>query len=562
MTTESTHDYAARVLDPAGDIPLGLDRISGGVSLDGSRIPHVESEITVAVPDAALLEQLDPRDSRRVVIDVRATFPIGTRQRSFDLGIREATPDRAGGTVTLRLASDEAILMDYAQLVDDNGPRAHQASLRAVCNYVLGKIGAALQPGTLDADVTAYWAVTNLVTNPRLANDAGSWLVGSGASAGARVVMSAPLPPIGNTAFRWTAAAGESNVVPLSTRFRVTPGKWYVFSAYICSGTARQARAAIQWWSAGNVLSSTTFGAPIASDVTAFRRVSVIAQCPPGAEEVVPYISTLANASGNLHYVSCAMFHEGNELVPYGDGATAPGAGYTWAWQGNPHASTSTRTPVIERRPETLLWTAGVSGMAFLEVLLKSAGLRLVCDEQRRWTLRDADYRANGAQSYRHAVNIETADERLSRDEADWYDAAVYDYVWVDAAGIQHRRQDTYALHTPPSKVLRVELTDTPFPGPGRAQHIVERAQGRGRTVTVSAIPSWLEQTDQPLSILLEGTPIQTGIAGSIRFNFSNDTVTASSRTTDTPASAWELIPSGESWLDSPAGASWIGEVI
>lgn len=540
MTTISEHEVSVRLLNPGGDVPLSwAENSPGQVTLDSAAFPYVQGTVKIAVEDAMLLEDLDPRDSRRLAITAARD---GGSPRTFNLGVREATPDRAGGTVTLRLASDEAVLMDYAQLVDDNGPRAHQASLRAVCNYVLGKIGAALQAGGPDADVTAYWSVTNLVPNPRLANDANAWQTGSGASGGGRLVMSAPLPPVGNTAYRWTAAAGDSNAVPLSALYRVTPGKWYVFTAYLCSGTTRQARAAIQWWSAGgSVASSTSYGAFITSDVTAFHRVSVIAQCPPGAEQAVPYINTVGNASGNLHYASCAMFHEGNEVIPYYDGATAAGGGYTHAWQAAVHASTSTRTPAVERRPEALRWSAGDSGMAFLETLLKSAGLRIVCDEQRRWFLRGNDYRAGGAQAYRYGVNIKTASESLSRDDNSWRDGAVYEYIWTDDDGIEQRRLDAFALPGA-SKIAKVELRNTPYPGPGRAQYMVERAQGTGRTVSVTANPAWDEVTDQALSILLEDTPIQTGIIASVRYDFGDDSVEITSRTTDTPAGAIDLL--------------------
>ncbi|WP_341934714.1 hypothetical protein MRBLWO14_000286 [Microbacterium sp. LWO14-1.2] len=554
MTTISKLEYAAKLLNP--DRAVRLD--GGQLTLDSERFTHVAGNVTLAVDDPALLDALDPRLSSR--LQITATRDGGT-PRVFDLGIREMSPDRQAGTVRLQLASDEAILQDFAQLVDDPAPRQREASLRSVCNYVLGKIGTQLQPGTEDANVTAYWEIVNQLTNPRLANDAAAWQTGSGATAGNRVVMSAPLPPVGNTAYQWTAAPGDSNVVPLTSRYRVTPGKWYVFTAYLCSGVTRQARAAIQWWSAGgSVASSTAFGAFITSDVTAFRRLFVIAQCPPGVEQAVPYINTVGNASGNLHYGTCGMFYEGNELVGYFDGATPDTTAYDYAWQAGAHASTSSRTPRVERSPEALIWRAGTSAMAFLEPLLKVAGLRIVCDERRRFTLRAGDYRAEGNQTYRQAVNIATADESVSRDDDSWFDAAVYEYVWTDADGIEQRRVDAFAL--PPStgmpKVLRVELRDTPYPGPGRAEHIVRRAQGRGRTFTVSAVPpTLLEQTDQPLSIRLEGSPIQTGIAASVEFNLDDDHVTVTSRTTDTPADAWILVPDEERWIDAPPNAPW-----
>lgn len=467
--------------------------------------------------------------------------PDGTA-RSFDLGVREATPSRADATVTLQLASDEAVLDDYAQLADDKTPRTHQASLRAVVNYVLGKIGATLQPGATDADVTAYWQVVNQITNPRLALDATGWQTGSGASSGGRVVMNTPLPAVGNTAYRWTASAGESNVVPVTSRYRVTPGKWYVFFAYICSGTARQARAAIQWWSAGgSVASSTALGALVNSDVTAFRQVAVIAKCPPGAEEAVPYVSTLGNAAGNLHYATMSMLYEGDELVEYFDGATPDTARYEYEFQAAAHNSTSTRTPTVERPPAALTWRAGVSGLQFLAPLVQASGFRLVCDERRRWTLRDASYRETGTQTYRERVNITQASEQLSRSAEDWFDGIVLAYTWTDDDGIEQTMYDTYAL-AGATKVIRREIR-APYPGPGRAQYAVTRAQGRGRTVTATKQADWTEHAEQTFSALLDGTPIQIGTADRVEFDISANTVTTTSRTTDTPVGAIVLLP-------------------
>ncbi|WP_292697679.1 hypothetical protein, partial [Microbacterium sp. 69-10] len=147
-----------------------------------------------------------------------------------------------------------------------------------------------------------------------------------------------------------------------------------------------------------------------------------------------------------------------------------------------------------------------------------------------------------GAQAWRYGVNITAADEKLSRDDESWFDGAVYVYRWTDETGAAQTRTDAYALTPSPSKVIRVEL-NTPYPGAGRAQNIVQRSPGKGRTVAVTGIPSWTEQTDQALQVLLDGTPIQTGITSSVRFNLDDDTVTVTSRTTDTPADAIDLLP-------------------
>ncbi len=101
------------------------------------------------------------------------------------------------------------------------------------------------------------------------------------------------------------------------------------------------------------------------------------------------------------------MWHEGREVVPYFDGATAAGSGYTYEWQDAAHASASSRLPVTERAPELFEWRAGVSAIDFLAPLVQANGFRLVCDEQRRWTLRGVNYIAPGsAVALRYGVNI------------------------------------------------------------------------------------------------------------------------------------------------------------
>lgn len=584
MTVTSTHAYSARVVKTGGDIPLALRLDNpGAVELNASGIPHATGEVTVAVENAMLLEELDPRDNRRVIIEAKRadtsapinsstsvletrsidrTEPVYGPPRVFNLGIREAIPNRAEGTVALRLASDEALLGDFAQLADDKNPRTYQASLRGVCNYVLGKIGAVLQAGTTDADVTPYWGITNLVTNPSLEVNADGYTAGTNANSPARVAVTFD-PPSG-FGIRWnTGGIGISYLdYAAASGIRVTAGRWYVLSGYMICSVASTGHGRVHFKNDEGVTIAQAVGASIGVTGSAWARPFVIAQAPAGATTVSIHFGYQATAANRQPHVDAVMFYEGNEVVPYFDGATGDTAFYDYSWSAAAHASASSRRAIVERLPESLVWRAGVSGMAFLETLLKAAGLRLVCDERRRWTLRDADYRGTGNQTYRHAANIETADETLSREDDAWFDAAVYEYSWTDQSGIDQRRVDAFALTGTPTKVLRVELPNTPFPGPGRAESIVRRAQGRGRTVTVSAIPTWTEQTDESLSVLLEGSPIQTGITGSVRFDFGGDTVTVTSRTTDTPAAAWILIPAGQKWNASPVGGTWTGEAI
>lgn len=544
-------DYAARILG-SPDVPVGLSSDTGTIALDVADAPHVTaSGITLTMPDPALLTELDPRDGRRLLIEVGG--------RPFDLGIREVTPDRAGSTVSVDLASDEALLDDFAQLVDDAGPREHEASLRAVCDYVLGKIGAALEPGDADADATAYWAVTNRAINGGLRADAAGWAAGSGTSAATRVTA----PTIdGLPSMRFTAS-GTGNAflnTPVSGA-RVTPGEEITVSVRMASATtSRPARVMLRFWNAsgGVILDSYSTAVMTSTNAAAPTTVSRTRVVPPGAVSVSAFVNTQVNTAGQNHYVSALFF--GSDDVPFFDGATVD-PHYTYAWEDAANSSTATRTPLVERDPESLLWRAGDSGLAFLRPLLVAAGLRLVCDEQRRWTLRDSTYRADGAQAYRFGVNILTADERLSRDSDEWFDGMVVPYTWTDRAGIEQTRVDAWALTATPTKVVRREIR-APYPGPGRAEYAVRRAQGKGRTLTASRQARWDEHAEQPITATLDGTPIQTGLAERVVFDIGENTVSVTARTTDTPASAWVLIPAGETWLDSPIGESWTEEII
>lgn len=560
-TTISEHVYTAKALKTGGDIVLSLDEDSpGALTLDASAIPHVQGSLRCAVEDAMLLVDLDPRSGRRVLVS--ATRDGGT-PRLFNLGLRNTRPNRADGNVELTLASDEAILQDFAQLVDDTGAWAFFTSLRGIVNYVLGKIGAALQPGTADANLTPYWSVTNLMPNPSVRGIVGNWVAGgSNATLAREAGHAAGSIPAGAdvttaTLTSWTgnsglgtggAVANTASVVPYAT---AKPNTLYTVSCYVYTNTAKTLRMMCQVFGAdGAVLDGGKVLKTQAVPAGAWTRIVATILTPPNTSRLGPFVYPDAAqqwTNGSTLRTTGWMLHEGDYPVPvpYFDGATPADANYTYAASGAAHASATTRTPKpgVERSPEALTWKAGVSAMDFLHPLLQATGLRLVCDETRKWWLRGDDYRAAGAQSWRWGVNIETADETLSREDDGWYDAAVYDYTWTDQNGVAQRRTDSFALVTPPTKVLRVEVRDTPYPGPGRAEAIVRRAQGRGRTVTVSGIPVWDERPGQLLSVILEGTPIQTGIAQSVSFDLAEDTVTVSSRTADTPAGAIDLLP-------------------
>lgn len=557
--------YSARILGTP-DIPVSIRNDTGRIISDSSRAPHVDASVTLSVEDALLLEDIDPRDNRRMVIEAGG--------RSFDLGIREASPNRGDAIVEVQLASDEALLGDFAQLVDDLGAWLLQASLRDVVDYVLDKIGAHLEPGSTDADMTAFWEVTNFIPNPSVRGVLGKWIAGGSNGALTRQTGLAGSPVPGVTTYTRTTWSGNSGsgqggaygqtgtVAPVVTcdAFGV-----YRLAVWVRSNVAKPVRLSVQIFAQdGSVLNG---GLDIGTETlvaNAWTLLEGTFTTPANAAKlgVFTYVQPGSQwTSGNTYDTLGWILHEGTLPVPSFDASTVD-ANYIYAASGDAHVSASTRTPFpLERSPEALIWQAGTSGLSFLAPLVQAAGFRLVCNERREWTLRDEAYREDGGLSYRYGVNLIAADETLARSAEEWFDGAVFVYTWTDRDGIEQTRTDAYALTADPTKVIRREI-DAPYPGPGRAEYAVRRAQGRGRTVTVTTQAQWNEAAEQPLTTTLDGTPIQTGTANRVEFDLAANTVTVTSRTTDTPAAAWVLIPVGEQWIDSPVGESWTEEII
>ena len=89
------------------------------------------------------------------------SYPDGINnnyERGFDLTIRSRKINLVEGTVDIELASDEALLQDYA-LVSSTNYSPASLQLRNVVKEVLALIGAYLEPGATDATITAAAAL-------------------------------------------------------------------------------------------------------------------------------------------------------------------------------------------------------------------------------------------------------------------------------------------------------------------------------------------------------------------------------------------------------------------
>jgi hypothetical protein len=583
--TTSKHTYRAFLIADPDDVEMPVR--GGTIRLDVASAPHVTASLTVSAPgvwefvpveypdegglglgygegaygaggyggyiteatwtpDEIALAALDPRLDARVRIEVDSVTAFGTVSRVFDLGLRSRSIAHGAAEIALELASDEALLLDWAPLADDKAPLALESSLRDVIDYVLGEAipGAALEssPST-DADVTRYWPITNIIPNPAPGVSSTDWQIGFNGVFVGSTVMGSPIPPMGPNAIQWTTGAGTSTLAAGEpSSFTVNAGEWYVWSVYLASGVATNARAALQWRSRDGVGTLTTdYGSVVSSDNLSFKRLHVIAQAPEGAESVWPFIDTAGNAASAAHFAAGAMLYQGEELVPYFDGDETDTAEYEYEWADDtkPHESASVRTPLVDGPDEHgLTWRAGVTALDFLAPLIQRGGMRLVCDELRQWTLRDEFYEADGSVSIRHALNMTAADETISRDSGIWFDAAVAQYTDPVTGKVT---TDHFALNTPYTR-LRVFEFDSAYPGPGFAEYAVNRAQERGRQIDARAVSDFSVVAEQSVTLYLDDTPAQVGKTEMVTFDLDNDEMTVSARTKDSPDGAIDLL--------------------
>lgn len=207
-------------------------------------------------------------------------------------------------------------------------------------------------------------------------------------------------------------------------------------------------------------------------------------------------------------------------------------------------------------------WSPGTSAWDFLEPILQQAGLRLWCDGRRSWRLAEKISTVKGSTVLSYLNTVTDGEDTIDRDAGEWFDAVQITYSWTDAWGMQQTAYD-WASTPGYSKVLSLEYTDTPYPGSGAAQLVLDRALGRGRVLTITAVSDYSVEPSSPVSMTLPNTPLQTGAVASVVWNWPESEMQVKSRgLVDTPKESWADLEPGESWNDSPVGASWIAEAV
>lgn len=558
--------------------------VSGGkVTLDESWSPYVQAEVEVPLSDLELLERIDPRDNQRVALSVGD--PVGGTDRVFDLALRGRTVDHKSGKVTLALASDEALLFDKRRLAGtvDSTPRTHENSLRALCSWALGKIGATLAPGTADAALPAAWDSTNLILDPRYTGTAGQWSQ-SAVTTAFNTSWPGSVDGVAHNAIQVSAPSNVDGFVNVGATsgmaFGMQVGKTYVFSATgrvttaiggtgpsevdAAYGTVLPRQRALVVHATGTGFSPTYWvwhSPQVSNTINTDTRVSVKFTVPPDTLHVF----LRAYHGGSSGVINWSQF----SLVEVGPGTAADDAEYffgskpatskyAYKWRGVADASPTERTAILERSPALFNWKPGQSLNDFLRPLVEASGLVLFCDENRVWRLVDpTDYEVPGYVVVQSKYNATEGSDTISRNTDEWGTGVLVIYRWTDSEGISHEEYDFAGTD---DKVITIER-ESEYPGPGAAAYYLNSRQGRGRTQEVTALTNYFATPSQDVTINLPGTLTQTGKVRRVTFGLSDGLMDVGTRgltdalpgswATWNPSQVWSAVNPTLKWKDA-----------
>lgn len=519
------------------------------VRMDEGNSPWLTAEATIRRPADAVMNLLEPDRRTAIVLTLAAPASLAM---TFTVQGREFNPD--SDTVALTLVSDEYPLLTYAPSAPvDLRSKTYQASVCSIAARVvtlaLGKNTAvALAAGTADQTFTTYSAIEDLFPDPNVTTIS-NWAVSSSPSGRAALSQDTSL---GKNAARAqsTGGAGVTYVQVANTvAVPASPGQQYTASVLpqaTSTGNQPTGTLYIQFRNAAgaNVQTFSKNLGTLPTLLTNSSRVGITATAPPGAETIVV---TLRGAStANLYTVSGAewMIVEGDGLdtdgtswITWFQGDTVPGTtGYIYGWTGTANASTSTRTPVVERDQESLRWQQTDRADDFLRPILEATGLRLFQNERGVFVLADNGYKVAGQVVMQQGSTLYGAVESSSvLDEGeDGFplnaDAVIVTYAWIDALGRSRTATDFAKAAATYSRPYLLAKTDTPYPGAGQARFLLTRLLARKRQIDTTGRPDWSARPGMSAVVSIPHRPTATGYVQALVFDLAAATMTVTTK--------------------------------
>lgn len=572
--TLATRTLTATLLVGSATYPLDIK--TGNLDMDESISPLVGGDITISHPGLTVLALIVPGNRVRLVSTTRGT----TMNVALTIQARQLVAET--GEIGINLVNDEARVQDYSPTTTINY-NGSQGSLRTIVNAVLTRALGATTTATYasgaDVAVPTTTQLDNLIPGGNFETATGEWtgnnatlsLVTGWAGFGS---YSLKITPANTSNQSWAAV-----VVPVSA------GGTYTASAYVrvqalqtgtLNSAARQLQAVATFQDGGTV-STSIIGRATAAPNTGFTttRVSTTFTVPPNATSVtVRLVNGGNNTADNSIYMDGVMLTEGNgkdtdgTVLDYFDGATAASSLYKYSWSGDAHLSTSTRTPVIDRDPDTLMWTPGTGGVEFLQPLVQSVGFRVFQDINGTWKLADNDYAVAGQVRASFGFNLIRATDLISKTATQtdglplYADAVVLRYQWTDVLGRERTKSDI-AAPAGYTKPYIPDVIQAPFPGAGRAAYMLSRLSQRRRQMEVVRTTDFSARAGMDAVINTPDGGTQLGYVDAVSWDLTNDEMTVITKgLVTTPPSAWFNLATGVAWSASPTGSSWAAEVI
>lgn len=201
------------------------------------------------------------------------------------------------------------------------------------------------------------------------------------------------------------------------------------------------------------------------------------------------------------------------------------------------------------------IWEPGISAWDYLEPLIQAGSLRLFCDETRKWYLVEDNYNVTGSVNLSYLETLTEATDTISRDSLEWYDAVVIKYEYVDGSGNTVINYDSAGA--PGTKVLNLTYNSA-YPGAGAAARVLQRAEGRGRVNSISAVSDYTVTPGVSCSLTMPNTDTQVGNVAAVTWALPADEMSITTRgLLEVPDTAWIFTASGIAWEDIAVGVHW-----
>jgi hypothetical protein len=201
------------------------------------------------------------------------------------------------------------------------------------------------------------------------------------------------------------------------------------------------------------------------------------------------------------------------------------------------------------------VWEPGQTAYDYLEPIIQAGALRLFCDEKRDWYLVPDNYEVPGSVNLSYLETLTDAGTTISRESIEWYDAVVIKYEYVDPDGNTIIEYDSAGA--PGTKVLTLTY-NSKFPGAGAAARVLQRAEGRGRVNSISAVNDYTVTPGISCSLTMPNADTQVGNVSAVTWELPGDTMAITTRgLLEVPDTAWIFTPSGVAWEDILPGVSW-----